>query len=194
VPPIRIVRSPVALGELRALAQAGFGDFVKAVVDVERGVMAVGGELHADRAREPVAGRRGPGAPGADRGHGGRAAGLVTGRAAHHPALAAGGWRRLSLVEQLANVGSEVGRLRRWQGRDAGRAAGAFERALELLDLTLADPRWRDRLREVARAREVLCDAATGGHEYGTTLEALDRYFLAFGVAARVRRAGGGAA
>ena len=64
----------------------------------------------------------------------------------------------------------------------------AFERALELLDLTLADPRWCDRLREIARARELLCDAASGGGEYGTTVEDLDRYFLAFAVAARSGR------
>jgi len=65
---------------------------------------------------------------------------------------------------------------------------GAFERALELLDLTLADSRWRGRLREIARARELLCDAATGGTEYGTMLEGMDRYFLAFAVAARISR------
>jgi hypothetical protein len=94
----------------------------------------------------------------------------------------------LSLAEQLGNVGSEVGRMLRWNGRDERLAAGAFERALELLDLTLADPRWRDRLREIARARELLCDAAAGGREYGTTLDDLDRYFLAFAVAARARR------
>ena len=102
-----------------------------------------------------------------------------------HRELAAGGWGKFSLAEQLANVGSEVGRMRRWRGRDDRLATAAFERALELLDLTLADPRWRDRLREIARARELLCDAATGGTEYGSTLEDLDRYFLAFAVAAR---------
>jgi hypothetical protein len=59
---------------------------------------------------------------------------------------------------------------------------------LELLDLTLADLRWRDRRREIARARELLGDAATGGREYGSTLEDLDRYFLAFAVAARQGR------
>jgi hypothetical protein len=97
-------------------------------------------------------------------------------------------WEKLSLAEQLGNVGSEVSRMRRWTGRDERLAAAAFERALELLDLTLADSRWRDRLREVARSREFLCDAAAGGGEYGTTLEDLDRYFLAFAVAARARR------
>jgi hypothetical protein len=64
-------------------------------------------------------------------------------------------------------------------------ASAALERALELLDLTLADARWRGRRKEIARVRELLCDAADGGHEYGTTLEDLDRYFLAFAVVAR---------
>jgi hypothetical protein len=45
---IRIVREPVSLDELRGIAGEQFGDFVKAVVDIRRGVMAVGGELHAD--------------------------------------------------------------------------------------------------------------------------------------------------
>jgi len=45
---IRILKAPVSLGELRAVAASQFGDFVKAVVDVGRGVVAIGGELHAD--------------------------------------------------------------------------------------------------------------------------------------------------
>ena len=45
---IEVVRQPVALAHLGALAQATFGDLVKAVVDVELAIMAVGGELHAD--------------------------------------------------------------------------------------------------------------------------------------------------
>ena len=73
-------------------------------------------------------------------------------------------------------------------GRDKGLMTAAFERALELLGLTLADPRWRDRLREIARARELLGDAATGGTEYGATLEELDRSFIAFALAVRAGR------
>ena len=105
-----------------------------------------------------------------------------------HRELAAGRWGKLTLAEQLGNVGSEVGRMLRARGGDQGLRTRAFERALELLDLTLADQRWRGRLREIARARELLCDAASGGTEYGTTLEDLDRYFLAFAVAARRNR------
>ncbi len=46
--PIRIVSEPILAEELRRIASEQFGDFVKAVVDVRQGVMAIGGELHAD--------------------------------------------------------------------------------------------------------------------------------------------------
>ena len=105
-----------------------------------------------------------------------------------HPDLTAERWGQFSLAEQLANVGSEVGRMVRWRERDPRLMAGAFDRALELLDLMLADPRWRDRLREIARVREFLCAAGLGEPAYGTTLEDLDRYLLAFAVAARNNR------
>src|SRR5262245_51209604 len=45
---IRIVRELITLEELRGIAREQFGDMVKAVVDVEQGIMAIGGELHAD--------------------------------------------------------------------------------------------------------------------------------------------------
>jgi hypothetical protein len=45
---IRIVRGAISRSELVAMAEARFGDMVKAVVDVSRGVMAVSGELHSD--------------------------------------------------------------------------------------------------------------------------------------------------
>ena len=45
---LQIVRAPIPLVEIRRLAREQFGDFVKAVVDVSAGVMAIGGELHAD--------------------------------------------------------------------------------------------------------------------------------------------------
>ncbi len=46
--PVRIVRASIPLEELRRIALEQFGDFVKAVVDVRQGIMAIGGELHAD--------------------------------------------------------------------------------------------------------------------------------------------------
>jgi hypothetical protein len=61
-------------------------------------------------------------------------------------------------------------------------------RALELIDLTLDDPRHRSsvaRLREICRAREVLLDFLVGPNQYGSTAVTLQRYFDAFAVAAR---------
>jgi len=43
-----IVRDRIELAALRAMAGGRFGNLVKAVVDVERGVMALDGELHSD--------------------------------------------------------------------------------------------------------------------------------------------------
>jgi hypothetical protein len=45
---VRIVREGIPRSELVELAQQQFGDMVKAVVDVERRMMAIAGELHSD--------------------------------------------------------------------------------------------------------------------------------------------------
>jgi len=45
---VEILRSATPRARLAFLAEAQFGDVVKAVVDVGRRVMAIGGELHSD--------------------------------------------------------------------------------------------------------------------------------------------------
>jgi len=102
-----------------------------------------------------------------------------------HKELAAGRWAELSLMEQLGNIGSEVSRAQHAQGTDQVRFQSAVDRALELFDLTLMDSRWRGRLWEIARAREVFCDALLGRKEYESSLEELNRYFMQFAFAAR---------
>lgn len=102
-----------------------------------------------------------------------------------HKELAKGKWSGLSLMEQLAHIGSEVGRAATWQGKNEEHFEKAVERTLELFDLTLADSRWRGRLKEIARARELFCAAVLNSKEYATTLKELDQYFLPFAFAAR---------
>lgn len=97
-----------------------------------------------------------------------------------HQNLANGKWHRMSLAEQLANIGSEVGRAAKWQGKDEQNFSGAVARALELIDLTIDDSRWKDRLLELGRIREVFCDGILGGKEYGTELSNLENYFYPF--------------
>ncbi|OGM97280.1 MAG: hypothetical protein A2735_02620 [Candidatus Yanofskybacteria bacterium RIFCSPHIGHO2_01_FULL_41_21] len=89
-------------------------------------------------------------------------------------------WHTLPLAEQMANIGSEVGRAAKWQDKDDIRFNGAVARALELIDLTLEDSRWRNRSQELGRLKEVFCDGVLGGKEYGTILSSLENYFLPF--------------
>lgn len=45
---IEIIETSIPLARLVEIAKKGFGEMVKAVVDIEKKIMAVGGELHAD--------------------------------------------------------------------------------------------------------------------------------------------------
>lgn len=45
---MEIITEAITLARLREMAEGRFGDMVKAVVDVDKGIMAVDGELHAD--------------------------------------------------------------------------------------------------------------------------------------------------
>ena len=102
-----------------------------------------------------------------------------------HTELAKGRWQALTLAEQMGNIGSEISRAAAWQGKDEKLFRGAIVRALELLDLTIQDPRWRDRLKELTRTREVICDIFSGSAAYGTTVQELDQYFYPFAFLAR---------
>ncbi len=110
-----------------------------------------------------------------------------------HRDLAAGRWWELSLAAQLGNIGSEVSRATRWASKNPALAEGALHRALELFDLTLDDPRLRrspPRLREVARAREVVADFFAGPNQYQSTAASLQKYFDAYVMAARAGNEG----
>src|SRR3989344_2767511 len=93
--------------------------------------------------------------------------------------LAAGRWQSFPLALQLAHVGSEVSRActAKRAGNDE-RMQAALCSMLELLDLTIADPKNRYRLRELCRTREALCDFLVGGNTYHSTDISLNRYFL----------------
>lgn len=45
---MKIIEQSITKQEFAELAKERFGDLIKAVVDVDRGIMAVGGELHVD--------------------------------------------------------------------------------------------------------------------------------------------------
>ncbi len=45
---MKIITNKTTISELKKIAEKQFGDFVKAVVDIEKRIIAVGGELHSD--------------------------------------------------------------------------------------------------------------------------------------------------
>ena len=45
---MKVIKDRISVDELKEMAQEMFGNLVKAVVDVEEGVMSIGGELHSD--------------------------------------------------------------------------------------------------------------------------------------------------
>ena len=94
----------------------------------------------------------------------------------------------MSLAEQLGNIGSEFARFAAGQQHsERQRNSPAAARCLELIDLTVADPRWQQggRWRELTRLREVCFDVFTNGQRYAVSVESLQEYFLPFAIAAR---------
>ncbi len=112
---------------------------------------------------------------------------MTADRTPAHAEAAAGRWARLTLAEQMAHVGSEVGRaMRAHASGPVARFEPALHRALELFDLTAADARWRGpRRREILRAREEFCRLFFDSAVSPRSGAGLERYFLAFARAAR---------
>jgi hypothetical protein len=103
-----------------------------------------------------------------------------------HKNLAAGRWNKLSFIEQMANIGSEVERALNWQAKhNAAYAQKAFERSLELIDLTLDSAKGFPRLKEVARLREAIAGYFSGDNQFQFTDASLRKYFLNFAFAVR---------
>lgn len=98
-------------------------------------------------------------------------------------------WKSITFIEQMANIGSEIGRTAKWvQKAKPAMAESAFIRALDLIDLTLKygrldSPYRATMLKELCRLREYFC----GAYEISdtVTLAWLDKYFRSFAIAQR---------
>jgi len=91
-------------------------------------------------------------------------------------------WFGQSVSYQLANVGSEISRTINWLRKDREDYAEiSFFRALELVDLTVEDPKNRQRLKEILRVREGLVEAKLSNKLTSDWL----KYFDTFALAAR---------
>lgn len=103
-----------------------------------------------------------------------------------HKGLAAGRWSQLSLLEQMANIGGEVERALNWRAKNnADYAQKAFERTLELIELTLENTSDPAHFKEITRMREVIVDYFFGANQFMSTEESFKKYFLNFTYAAR---------
>jgi hypothetical protein len=45
---IKVIEKPIKISDVQEIANHQFGDMVKFVVDVEKEILAIGGDLHAD--------------------------------------------------------------------------------------------------------------------------------------------------
>ena len=105
-----------------------------------------------------------------------------------HKLLAAGKWKELSFIEQMANIGSEVIRTINWKKKNKDYSKLAFYRALELADLTIADRKNKNRLKEIVRMREILVDYFFGENIYESSDKLWEKYFLAFNWKAQLHK------
>lgn len=103
----------------------------------------------------------------------------------HHKQLSLERWQKFSLAEQMANVGSEVFRALSWRHRDEYNSRLAFERSLELFDLTKAAHSHEAALKELCRAKEAWADYFYGTNEFKSTQSQWESYFMQFTYFAR---------
>ncbi len=98
-------------------------------------------------------------------------------------------WAAMSLMEQMANIGSEVGRARKWLGKGKPQLAeGAFSRGLELVDATIKSGRSNMAsksclLTELCRARDLFSEAFLNCDL--ESMSYLEKYFGQFASAIR---------
>ena len=104
----------------------------------------------------------------------------------YHKDLTQQRWNGFSTFEQMANIGSDVFRAMKWKDKGEVKSSRlALERALELIDLTVEDPKNLKRLEEILRVRECLVDYFAGDNIYGSTDKSWQNYFIAFNYLAR---------
>ncbi len=98
-----------------------------------------------------------------------------------HKDLEKSRWYDFTFYQQMANVGSEVERAINWKKKGNKQYSDlALIRMLELLDLTISDPKNKRRLKELCRLREVLVDYLWGDNLYQSKEKSTKNYFYAF--------------
>ena len=92
-------------------------------------------------------------------------------------------WCSFSTIEQMANIGAEVGRYYKWKAKGQIKIAeSCLFRAIELIDLTKSDKKNQPRLTELCRVKEFWLDSIVGDNLYNQTEKQWTNYFDLFGI------------
>lgn len=106
-----------------------------------------------------------------------------------HKELAGGRWNKLTLTEQMANVGSELERVFSWKKKQNEEyAKKAFERMLELLTLTKNSCSKISTLKEISRVYELLVDYFKEENKFASSEKLWRNYFKNFTYLAAKKR------
>lgn len=74
-----------------------------------------------------------------------------------HPNLTSKKWQALSQEKQILNIAAEFSRAKNWLAKkQINEFLNCLNRAFELIDLSINDPSWRNKLNELLRLREIL--------------------------------------
>ncbi|MDR1974475.1 MAG: hypothetical protein LBQ31_07355 [Bacteroidales bacterium] len=102
-----------------------------------------------------------------------------------HKSLFDGRWAKMTLMEQMANIGSEIDRVRSWKRKgDSAQSDRAFDRAIELLDMSKMSAQGAA-LKELCRLKENVCYHYLNYDE--TEWNRLCKYFDFFAIAWRMK-------
>ena len=77
----------------------------------------------------------------------------------YHPYLTPAKWSAKPKITQILNIAAELSRSKHWIDKnDPHEIKNCLNRAFELIDLTIADCKWSNGLKELLRFRELLAD------------------------------------
>ena len=95
-----------------------------------------------------------------------------------HRKQADGEWIKKPFLEQMANIGSEVYRAISWKEKSSEYSEIAFNRSLELFDLTKDSKLTSSQSREITSMREIWVDYFKYDKRYNSTEEKINKYFM----------------
>ncbi len=95
-------------------------------------------------------------------------------------------WQRMTLPQQLGAVGSAFSMYSLLLKKEAFiDARKTINEVLRLIDLTISDSRWANRVKDLARVRKIISDTTLGEHVNPASVEKLHEYLLSFALLAR---------